>query len=358
MHSTRSTLLSLALIAGVNTLASAAHAQQGNASIGLSHSSLHGTTANLGLGLSGLFQTDTDLQLRARAGASGRDGQLALTHRWQRSTGDWRLSFSGGISDWDSAAFATQGLRLEMARTTQTSSGMTVDLGGFAQSDDITSVAVQAAPILARDLGTSTALGLQATVSQDFGDFSDPVPSSARQRFQFGGRASVLGDRRYTALEAEAETQHPLVSSFFFSARLSMGSITAQNGTTVSVLDRAFLGDTAPRGFDFGGLGPRDSASGQALGGSTYYHGSLEVAAPIEQYPVILGGFVDFGSVWNVTGDASTAQSNANALRSSIGVSAEWHGNYGALALSLAQPIQKETGDQSETVSITFNAEF
>ncbi len=110
------------------------------------------------------------------------------------------------------------------------------------------------------------------------------------------------------------------------------------------------------RGFEDNSLGGRDS-NDDPLGGDLKVVGNVEVILPVpfmkESKSVRLSGFFDVGNVW---GHAETF--NSNALRTSAGLSASWISPLGALTFSLAQPINKESGDEIQNFQFTFGSIF
>ena len=59
------------------------------------------------------------------------------------------------------------------------------------------------------------------------------------------------------------------------------GYIFGWNGQNVLIQDRFFVGGDNLRGFQSAGIGPRDSVSGDALGGQKYYLGSVTLGVPL-----------------------------------------------------------------------------
>ena len=80
------------------------------------------------------------------------------------------------------------------------------------------------------------------------------------------------------------------------------GHIFGWGGDQVLLQDRFFVGGDNLRGFAPAGIGPRDTVSGDALGGNKYYVGSVALGVPLG-LPKELGitgrVFTDFGSLWS-----------------------------------------------------------
>ena len=67
------------------------------------------------------------------------------------------------------------------------------------------------------------------------------------------------------------------------------------------VIDRFILGPNIMRGFEPGGIGPRDHANGDALGGNMFVTARFEAEFPLglpEEYGIRGAVFYDVGNRW------------------------------------------------------------
>ena len=81
------------------------------------------------------------------------------------------------------------------------------------------------------------------------------------------------------------------------------GYIFGWNGQNVLIQDRFFVGGDNLRGFQSAGIGPRDSVSGDALGGQKYYLGSVTLGVPLglpKEFGVSGRVFTDFGTLYHI----------------------------------------------------------
>jgi len=113
------------------------------------------------------------------------------------------------------------------------------------------------------------------------------------------------------------------------------------------------------RGFKTGSLGEHDVYPNHkdALGGNKRLVGTAEFLMPIPGIGLDksfrFGGFVDAGYVW------STGQKmNLTDLRYSVGISLAWSSPFGPLKFSMAQPINKKSGDQIERFQFQMGTSF
>ena len=179
----------------------------------------------------------------------------------------------------------------------------------------------------------------------------------AGQEFGFGDRTFI----QTTAL-ASAETR-VLGEDVLVRATVEGGYLHFSEGTS-RVTDRFFLGSSRIRGFERGGIGPRDEETDDALGGNAYAVVRLEAEFPLpvpEEYGVSGGAFVDYGSVW----DVGTPERFRDRVlyddftpRAVAGVSLFWDTPLGPLRFNFTEPLQVEEQDRTQNFDITVSTSF
>src|SRR3712207_2862976 len=147
------------------------------------------------------------------------------------------------------------------------------------------------------------------------------------------------------------------------------------SGGSLRIVDQFFVGPSLVRGFATNGIGPRDVSSldvnGNAIGGTTYFGGSLEVQFPIFGLPRDLGlkgaVFADAGTLFgyegptvfdvngngvaegfgpgcnanpNVLPECITVRDN-KVIRSSVGASVLWASPLGPIRFDYAFDLSK-----------------
>jgi outer membrane protein insertion porin family len=132
--------------------------------------------------------------------------------------------------------------------------------------------------------------------------------------------AGLGGDSHFARIAVDARYYHELWEDIVGFARIQGGHIASLGGGHgdgggggLRIMDHFFLGPTLVRGFEPSGLGPRDISAldpkGSAVGGTTYYGGTLEVQFPIWGLPRELGLkgalFTDAGSLFGYKGKRS-----------------------------------------------------
>ena len=156
----------------------------------------------------------------------------------------------------------------------------------------------------------------------DLDNLRDPhlgFTGNVRQDF-----AGVGGDSQFIRTTGDLRYYHELYfDNVVGIARVQGGNITAWGSQPLRIVDNFNLGPSLVRGFAPGGIGPRDvtnsqyfSDAGNALGGTNYYGGSLEVQSPIWGLPKDLGLklalFTDAGTLLGYKGATNFSSYTGN----------------------------------------------
>ncbi|MGB0852594.1 MAG: outer membrane protein assembly factor BamA [Pikeienuella sp.] len=215
--------------------------------------------------------------------------------------------------------------------------------------------------ILADD-GREYTSAIGATYTYDLRN--DPIETTEGYLFTFTEKvAGFGGSSRFSSSVAKAKGW----TSFFeneviASLEVEGGAVVALDGD-LRITDRKFLGGDSFRGFAFAGVGPRDFATDDALGGNYYAVARSEVTFPLglpEEVGIYGGLFMDVGSLWHLDRDrigANVVDDGAN-LRASIGASIFWASLVGPLRLNFAVPLKEVTGDDKEFFRLTVGTRF
>jgi len=185
--------------------------------------------------------------------------------------------------------------------------------------------------------------GLYATVSQDV--------------------AGVGGDISYVRTASEGRAYYKVAKGVTLIGRVIGGHIVGFGGDEIRLLDSFYKGGETIRGFERSGIGPRDAASGDALGGTLFYAATAEVRFPIPFLPEEfgLGGaiFADAGSLFDVgTAVAGLTINDANSLRSSVGASLLWNSPLGPLRADYAYVLSAEDFDREQAFRFGASTSF
>ena len=132
------------------------------------------------------------------------------------------------------------------------------------------------------------------------------------------------------------------------------------------VTDRFFLGSALMRGFEPGGIGPREIVNegeliNDALGGNTFAVLRLEAEFSLglpEEYGIDGGIFFDVGNLWSLDNISEDVIYDDGSWRSVLGASLFWKTPIGPLRFNFSRPLQKETFDREQNFDLTIRTQF
>ena len=171
--------------------------------------------------------------------------------------------------------------------------------------------------------------------------------------------AGLGGDIQYIRSTAKLSYFYPIIQDVVANASLTGGHILGLD-QDVRVLNRFFLGGDNFRGFETGGLGPRDSKTDDAIGGNTYFVATGELRFPIglpNDFGVLGRAFTEIGTLLDpdVSGPDLL---DSKEPRVSIGVGVSWRSPFGPIRVDLAQAVVKESFDKEELFRFSFGTRF
>ena len=132
------------------------------------------------------------------------------------------------------------------------------------------------------------------------------------------------------------------------------------------VTDRFFLGSALMRGFEPGGIGPREIVNdgnliNDALGGNTFAVFSLEAEFSLglpAEYGIDGGLFFDVGNLWSLDNVNENVIYDGGSWRSVLGASLFWKTPIGPLRFNFSRPLKKETFDREQNFDLTIRTQF
>lgn len=175
--------------------------------------------------------------------------------------------------------------------------------------------------------------------------------------------ATPIGSLEYYKLRYNTSWFHPLSDTYTFSLRGELGYGDAYGSTDEFPFFQNFYagGIRSVRGFRANTLGSRvtdDRGRDLPIGGNMLVTGSAEVIFPVpfvgsNLRSVRLSAFTDVGNVYDIK-----ESFEADLLRYSAGLSAIWISPFGAMAFSVAKPLRKQSGDETEVFQFTLGTAF
>ncbi len=141
-----------------------------------------------------------------------------------------------------------------------------------------------------------------------------------------------------------------------------IGYIWNYNTRSLRVNERFSLDSNSLRGFDDGGIGPRDLDTDDTLGGNFYYTGSAQINFPIDiikKLNVRGSFFVDTGTLFGLDKDLQRDNiTNDKNLRMAVGTGLVWLSPVGPIRINLAIPLLMSEGDKEKLISFNFGTVF
>jgi outer membrane protein insertion porin family len=131
-------------------------------------------------------------------------------------------------------------------------------------------------------------------------------------------------------------------------------------GEDIRIIDRFFIGGSSLRGFEPAGIGPRDVATQDALGGQWFYRGTVGLTFPLglpSEFGIKGRLFSDFGSLGE-SGSTLGEATDTGSVRVSVGTGIAWSSPFGPITVDLAQAVVKEDFDQTEIFRFSFGTRF
>jgi outer membrane protein insertion porin family len=236
------------------------------------------------------------------------------------------------------------------------------DVDGNGTIDPLTEVNPKLAAESARGGEFTSAIGYTYSYDTRIGGLSPDRGVVFRFSQDFAG---LGGDTKYVATEVQALAERRVLNEeVTLRAIFEAGALSAFGGYESRVTERYF-GNSKIRGFEGNGIGPRDTVTGDALGGDLYAVARFEADFPLglpEEYGLSGGAFLDVGSVWGLDGDTTNALGNPIDTgfnpRAAIGVSVLWDAPIGPLRFNFSRALKKEDYDRERSFDLTISTQF
>jgi len=189
--------------------------------------------------------------------------------------------------------------------------------------------------------------------------------------------AGVGGDVNFIKTTTDWRYYYPVYGDVVTLFRGQGGYVQSWGGKDLRMLDHFFMGPNLIRGFSPNGIGPRDLTVGttnDALGGTKYWGGTVELQSPIPGIPKDIGVkvavFGDAGSLWDYHGLSPTQlaarfngqtialSDNSMLIRSSVGVGLLWDSPFGPIRIDYAYPLQHQQWCTNGITPLTTACDF
>lgn len=228
------------------------------------------------------------------------------------------------------------------------------------EQNEITDVKSTASRFIRDQAGQRTTSAISQRLTFDDRD-SVLFPTEGLYSWLDAEAAGVGGDAKYVSGKLGANYYIPVYKrSVVFDILGEVGAIGGWDDEDVQIHERFYIGGNTLRGFERAGIGPRDRATGDALGGNLFYRGSAELKFPLglpEELGIAGHAFTDFGSLWDIDQSGASIQ-DESSIRASAGVGLSWRSPIGPVRVDVAQPFADEPFDKDELFRFSFGTRF
>ncbi len=172
--------------------------------------------------------------------------------------------------------------------------------------------------------------------------------------------AGLGGDAFFSKNNIKAAYYLPVFDDFVFSVT-GIGGYMIGLGQDTQVSDRFFIGGPTFRGFEFAGIGPRDTDTDDALGGKYYYVGTAEMTFPLglpEEFQIKGRLFAEAGALWDLDNDTDASVDDSSDPRLTVGAGLSWNSPLGPFVVDFGFPLIKEDFDKEEIFRFSVGTRF
>ncbi|ESZ41114.1 outer membrane protein assembly factor yaeT [Mesorhizobium sp. L2C054A000] len=178
--------------------------------------------------------------------------------------------------------------------------------------------------------------------------------------------AGLGGDAKFVKVTGRGTVYQTLSEQLDLVGLISGGAghIAGYGDNGLRIFDQFKSSDRMIRGFEYGGIGPVDIATGDHLGGTTYFNASAEAQFPIPVIPESFGVrgavFADAATLYGSKIDtAGVDQASVDMkLRASVGVGLLWSSPFGPIRIDYAMPVKKEKTDDVQEFNFGMSSRF
>lgn len=171
--------------------------------------------------------------------------------------------------------------------------------------------------------------------------------------------AGLGGDVHFLRSAIGGAYHYPFWDDWTASVKGEVGNIIGL-GENTRISDRKFIGGGDCRGFAFAGVGPRDPATEDPLGGKNFYTSGAEVGFPLglpDEFDIRGRVFTDVCAAWDLDRSGIEVQDESSP-RVSVGVGLSWRSPFGPIVVDLGFAVVKEDFDETEVLNFSFGTQF
>ena len=331
----------------------------GDFSVGLGYSSIEKGQVTLGLNEKNFLGSGRAVKLSASVSDSSADYRIGLTEPYFLNR-NLRGSFEIFNNDIEADTVNIQKTGFATSVYFDAADDYYHRIGYNLANNTTTQKSTKATSLTGEENKSLTSSSVRYTLGRTTVDNRfDPTEGSL---FEITEEYSGLGgDVNFLKTQLRSAYYKPLAfRKFVLGVRGELGYVDGL-GDKVSQSARFSLGGRRLRGFDSGGVGPRDNGSGSAVGGNKVYSGSVEIISNLglsDDLGIRWTVFSDFGSIWDTDYPTGVTKPNDNAMRQTLGVGFLWDTGIGPLTFFWADPLSKESHDKTKRFQFNIGTRF
>src|SRR5690606_24093090 len=208
---------------------------------------------------------------------------------------------------------------------------------------------------------SSISTGLVYNTIDDQKNPRDGIYATAAVEF-----AGLGGDAKYVKVTGRGNYYQTLSEDLDLVGLVTVGAghVSAWGDEPLRIFDHFNSNDRIIRGFKYNGIGPYEvvnaGGSRDYVGGTTYFHGTVEAQFPIPVLPESIGlrgaVFADAATLYG--NDYADALGTDMEWRASVGASLIWASPFGPLRVDYAEPVVKEDTDRIQHWNFGISTRF
>lgn len=336
---------------------------------GIGYSDADGALVNASVNFKNLVGTGKELQLSGDNSRVNRHVNLTYTNPYYTDDGISRsLSLFSTRTDAAAANIAsytsdTQGASMSFNVPVSEKHSVNAGIGYESVNIELPEISPSkvAADFVAANGDTNS--GFKVTLGWARDTLDDPLIPSSGTLQRFSAEVSVpSSDLEYYRLSYSAGAYVPLVKWLTFKVKGGADYGDGYGETLELPFYKNFYagGTSSVRGYRSRSLGPRDVGGPDEtlpIGGSKRVLVNTELLFPFpgmtDNKSMRLSAFVDGGMVYG-----SDEIVDLSTMRYAAGIAFNWYSPIGPISISYAQPLNAETGDETENVQFTLGQPF
>ena len=222
-------------------------------------------------------------------------------------------------------------------------------------------------PIIARDIDEGKRTAISVGYNYVYDSRATGLDPNAGYLLQFGQDfAGIGGDDSFIRTRGSITGQRSFFNEdVIVRAKLEGGMLNFQSGVNRAV-NRFLLNSNIIRGFEVGGIGPRDltNTDEDPLGGNYYVAARFDAEFPLglpEEYGITGGVFYDVGNLWNLDDvdlSGGDVRGESGSYRHVVGISILWDTPFGLLRFNFSEALEKESFDKEQNFEVTVQTTF